>query len=227
MVKLLLAISDKNVGVVLSEYLRSRGFYVDYQATMSESYAAAAKGAYDFCLVGLDVFSDQCQLISDIRHSCTTPVFAIENTFDKDVQIALFEAGADDCLVQPLMPDLLVLQMEAMLRRQNRYEATLPTHFSCGDVEFDSVSQVLRVNDNEYQLSARENNVLLLLWRHQNQLVERSLILKKVWQADNYFNSRSLAVYINHLRKYFESSRFVKIMSMRGQGYKLTITGVM
>lgn len=221
--KLLLAISDKNVGVILSEYLRSRGFDVDYQASLSESYSAAAKGAYDFCLICMDSFEAQCQLITDIRHSSSIPIFAIQETFDKAQQVAMFEAGADDCLLQPVLPDLLVMQMQALLKRQNRYEAGLPTEFSYKDVYFDSVKQILNVAEKEFHLSAKENNVLLLLCRQENQLVERSFILKKVWLVDNYFNSRSLAVYINHLRKYFEHSSCVKIMSIHGRGYKLLV----
>ena len=223
MIQVLLVLSDPNVGVVLGEYLRLRQFGVELCSTPSEAFAAAAKNRYDFCVLGLDDKEALLQLTADIRQASETPVFVVQNVFDKDEQVALYEAGSDDCLVAPLVPDILICKMQAVLRRWDLFQASLPTVFSFPKCQFDSVTQTLTVGGQEYRLSTKETGVLLLLCRNANQLVERSRILKEVWLADNYFNARSLSVYINRLRHYLEPDSPVRIVSMRLRGYKLLV----
>lgn len=224
MTNILLVISDPNVGVVLGEYLRLREFGVDFCSTPSEAFAAAAKNRYDFCVLGLDDREALLQLITDIRHISETPIFALQDVFDKDEQMRLYEAGADDCLVQPLVPDLLICKMQAMLRRWNNFQSTLPQVFDFPGMHFDAITQTLRVVGGQaYSLSTKETGVLLLLCRNANQLVERSRILKEVWLADNYFNARSLSVYINRLRHILEPNSPLRIISIRTRGYKLLV----
>jgi len=223
MTHILLVISDPNVGMVLSEYLRLREFSVDFCSTPSDAFSAAMKARYDFCVLGLDDKDACLLLITDIRRTSDTPLFVLQTTFDKDQQLAFYNAGADDCLVQPLVPELLICKMNAMSRRWNDYQAALPTVFTYPNVQFDSVTQTLSVGKTVFQLSTKETGVLLLLFRNANQLVERSRILKDVWLADNYFNARSLSVYINRLRHYIEPNSPLRIVSMRLRGYKLLI----
>lgn len=235
----LLAISDPNVGIVLGEYLRLREFEADFRESASEAFNAAAKNRYDFCVLGLDDKEALLQLTTDIRCACDTPIFIVQTAFDKDEQIALYGAGADDCLVQPLFPDLLICKMQAMLKRWNEFQRRLPQVFDYPNVHFDSITQTLTISpspnlgfnsppkqgepERVFHLSTKENSVLLLLCRNQNQLVERSRILKEVWLSDSYFNARSLSVYINHLRHYIEPYSTLRIISMRTRGYKLLI----
>ena len=221
MSNILLVLSDPNLGVVLSEYLRLREFSVDSLTTPSEAFNAAAKKRYDFCVLGLDDKEALLQLTTDIRRTADTPIFCLQNVFNKDELVALFSAGADDCLTQPLVPDLLVCKMQAMMKRWNDYQRRLPRVFDFPDFHFDSVNQILQVGKETHHLSTKENGVLLLLCRDANQIVERSRILKDVWRSDSYFCARSLSVYINHLRHYIEPYSNLRILSMRTQGYKL------
>ena len=219
----LLSVSDANVGVVLSEYLRLRGFDVDYIPAISEAFNAAAKRQFDFCVLGHPDQKELVQLVADIRRASEVPIFVLLSSCEKDVHISLYEAGADDCLVLPVVPDILICKMDALLRRQARYEQTLPKVFDFPSFHFDSVTQLLQVGSETYTLSGKENSVLLLLCRHQNEPVSRSRILKTVWQSDSYFKSRSLSVYINRLRHYIEPASPIRIVPLRTQGYKLLV----
>ena len=258
----LLVISDPNVGIVLGEYLRLKGFDVDLRDSASEAFNAAAKNRYDFCVLGLDDKEALLQLTTDIRSACDTPVFCLLNSPPEqgDLEgpdslsaqrsvsrrrsvlcqsegrsfiLSLYEAGADDVLVQPLIPDILIAKMRAFLKRWNEYQQNLPQVFNYPNFHFDSITQTLTICDSSafsdnglstiIHLSTKENGVLLLLCRNANQLVERSRILKQVWRADNYFNARSLSVYINRLRHYIEPGTNLRIISMRMRGYKLLV----
>jgi len=90
--------------------------------------------------------------------------------------------------------------------------------FKFGKVTFDSVHQML----GNQRLSARESDVLLMLCRNLNQMVERTQILRNLWNDDSFFASRSLSVYINHLRNYLKAGNCpVEILAVHGKGYKL------
>ena len=96
--------------------------------------------------------------------------------------------------------------------------ATPDMVYAFGDVTFDSVHQTLGTK----RLSARESEVMLMLCRNKNRMVERTQILKNIWHDDSFFASRSLSVYVNHLRKYLEETQCpLQIMSVHGKGYKL------
>lgn len=223
MTNILLVISNPNVGVVLGEYLRLREFGVDFCSTPSEAFAAAAKNRYDFCVLGLDDREALLQLITDIRHISETPIFALQDVFDKDEQMRLYEAGADDCLVQPLVPDLLICKMQAILRRWNNFQSTLPQVFDFPCFHFDSITHTLKVGGGEVHLTPKESAVLLLLCQNANQTLDRSRILKEAWRSDSYFNARSLSVYINRLRHILEPNSPLRIISIRTRGYKLLV----
>lgn len=215
MIKCLIGLSNESVGVLLSEYLRLRGYECEWLQTPSEALTALGKRHFDFCIV-----EDDAELVRDIRNGSKVPVYALQNAFDKDAQLALYEAGADDCLVLPVVPDLMICKMEALRKRQDEYEQSLPHVFQYDGVYFDSVHQLLRVGNKEIHLSTKENDVLLLLCRQENEVVERSRILKTVWKSDTYFKGRSLSVYINRLRGYIEKDSTLRIVPMRGRGYK-------
>lgn len=219
----LLSVSDANVGIVLSEYLRLRGFDVEYAPTVSEAFNAAAKRQFDFCVLSHADQKELGRLVTDIRRASEVPIFVLLSSGEKEVHISLYEAGADDCLLLPVVPDILICKMDALLRRQARYEQTLPKVFDFSSFHFDSVTQLLQVGSETYTLSGKENSVLLLLCRHQNEAVSRSRILKTVWQSDSYFKSRSLSVYINRLKHYIEPDSPVRILSLPTQGYKLLV----
>ena len=86
-------------------------------------------------------------------------------------------------------------------------------------MHFDGIRQ--RLGDKH--LSSRENELLLMLCQNMNNLVERNRILMSLWGTDTYFNSRSLSVYVNHLRNYLGEDSPVRIMSVHGKGYKLVV----
>jgi len=88
--------------------------------------------------------------------------------------------------------------------------------FTLGDKVFDSIHQTL---DGQH-LSGRQSDVLLLLCRRPDTVVERHFILSEVWHEDNAFTARSLSVYINALRTLLAPCGY-RILAVRNRGYKL------
>lgn len=105
-----------------------------------------------------------------------------------------------------------------MVEHYDVVEECTGVEFELSGVHFDSVHQTLA----DHHLSSRESDLLLMLCRNKNQMVAKSRILQSLWGQDNYFASRSLSVYIYHLRKLLEETKCsMQILSVHGKGYKL------
>ena len=72
-------------------------------------------------------------------------------------------------------------------------------------------------------LSTKEAELLKLLCQKQNQVLTREEALLAIWHDDNYFNGRSMDVFLSKLRKYLKADPKVEIMNVHGRGYKLFI----
>jgi len=218
---LLLCEDDVNLAIVMSDYLREHEYMVTHVTNGQEGLEAALTNKYDICL--MDVLMPQktgLEVLREIRESgITMPVIIVSQLGSKEDIIAGYQAGCDGYVVKPASMDILTYQIEAILKRIKMEEENQETVFQLGNVTFDAVKQ--RVGDE--RLSGRENELLLMLCRKRNQIVERTLILKSLWQVDNYFASRSLSVYINHLRHILSNVPEVRIVAVHGKGYKLII----
>ena len=83
--------------------------------------------------------------------------------------------------------------------------------------------QKLTGRGTEQKLTTKESELLKLLCNNINQVLERNFALKAIWIDDNYFNARSMDVYITKLRKYLKPDPHVQIINVHGKGYKLVV----
>lgn len=216
---ILLCEDDANLASVIIEYLRANDFSVDYATNGQEGLEAALNKTYDLCISDISMpQKDGLSMTAELRESGRQlPIILVSERGEKEDIIAGYKAGCDDYVTKPFSMDILICKIKAFLRRSQIDDNNLETIFTIGDTTFDSVRQLL----GDKRLSSRENDLLLMLCRKQNSVVERSQILKALWQADNYFASRSLAVYINHLRHLMNDIKGVRIIAVHGKGYKL------
>jgi len=88
---------------------------------------------------------------------------------------------------------------------------------------FDSKNMKLVFNATTFELTSKENELLMLLLESANETVSREVILNKVWEDDGDYIGRTLDVYISKLRKKLELDPSIKLINVRGVGYKLII----
>ena len=222
--KLLLAEDDENLGLLLREYLIAKG----YDATLFPDGEAAYKGFmrdhYDICI--LDVMmpkKDGFTLAKDIRivNSDVPIIFLTAKNMKEDV-LEGFKLGADDYISKPFSMEELIMRIEAILRRtsQENLQNAQPV-FTLGRFTFDTKKQTLSEGDNVIKLTTKESDLLKLLCQNANKILERNYALKSIWIDDNYFNARSMDVYITKLRKHLKDEPGVEIINVHGKGYKL------
>ncbi len=223
-VSILLAEDDPNLGQLLKNYLIAR----DYEATLVTDGARAKdlfrKEKYQLCL--LDVMMpelDGFALAREIRElDPHIPIIFLTAKNLKEDVIEGFKSGADDYLTKPFSMEELIYRIEAILRRSSKRNTEASAGFyEIGKYSFDVTKQLLTFNEQSRKLTTKESELLDLLCRHRNEVLERNFALRSIWIDDNYFNARSMDVYITKLRKYLNRDENVQILNIHGKGYKL------
>ena len=210
---------DINLSTVLADYLQDKGYVIDAATDGQEGWDLINKKHYDLLL--LDIMMPRMngwQLLKSLRDSNNPlPVIITSGKTDREDIIRGYNLGCDDYVTKPYSIDILVCKIEAVLRRYKAAVHEDETNFDLNGIPFDAVRQLL----GEKKLSSRENDLLFILCQNMGKMVDRSRILMTLWGSDTYFNSRSLSVYINHLRNYIGKDNAIKILSVHGKGYKL------
>lgn len=224
--KLLLAEDDENLGLLLKEYLVAKGFEADLYPDGEAAYKGFMKDHYDICI--LDVMmpkKDGFTLAKDIRIvNADIPVIFLTAKNMKDDVLEGFKLGADDYITKPFSMEELIMRIEAILRRTSQEGQTSNQQvFTLGKFSFDTRKQTLSDSENSVKLTTKESELLKLLCQNANKVLERNYALKSIWIDDNYFNARSMDVYITKLRKHLKEEPAVEIINVHGKGYKLIV----
>lgn len=220
---ILLCEDDENLGMLLREYLQAKGYNADLCPDGEVGYKNFIKNKYDICI--FDVMmpkKDGFTLAKEVRAvNSEVPIMFLTAKNLKDDVFEGFKIGADDYVTKPFSMEELTLRMEAILRRVRGKKNREVTSYQIGRFSFDSKKQILAIDDKSTKLTTKESELLSLLCAHKNEILQRDFALKSIWIDDNYFNARSMDVYITKLRKHLKDDESVEIINIHGKGYKL------
>ena len=222
-IKILLCEDDENLGMLLREYLQAKGYSTVLCPDGEQGFKEFTKNKYDIAV--LDVMmpkKDGFTLAQDIRQAnADLPIiFLTAKTLKEDI-LEGFKIGADDYITKPFSMEELVFRVEAILRRVRGKKTKESTLYHIGKFVFDTQKQLLTIGDQQTKLTTKENELLALLCSHANEILQRDFALKTIWIDDNYFNARSMDVYITKLRKHLKDDDQIEIINIHGRGYKL------
>lgn len=223
--KVLLCEDDPNLGTLLKEYLNAKNFETELATDGSEGAKMYKRGSYDFIL--LDVMmpvKDGFTLAREIREEDKhTPILFLTAKSMKEDALEGFKSGGDDYITKPFSMEELLARMTAILRRTSALpeEGEETVQYKIGIFDFDYNKQKLSQAGSEVKLTTKENELMYLLCKNKNGIMERSYALKAIWGDDNYFNGRSMDVYIAKLRKHLRADANVEILNIHGRGFKL------
>ena len=221
--RILLCEDDENLGMLLREFLQAKGFNADLCSDGEKGYKAFVKNQYDLCV--FDVMmpkKDGFTLAQEIRLVNTeVPIIFLTAKALKEDILEGFKIGADDYITKPFSMEELVSRIGAILRRVRGKKDKEVTSYKIGRFTFDTQKQVLVIDDKTKKLTTKESELLALLCANVNQILERNFALKTIWVDDNYFNARSMDVYITTLRKLLKDDPSIEIINIHGKGYKL------
>jgi DNA-binding response OmpR family regulator len=224
--RILLCEDDDNLGVLLREYLIAKDYLVDLATDGEIGHQLFINDKYDICI--LDVMmprKDGFTLAQEIKKedSEVPIIFLTVRSLREDI-LEGFKIGADDYITKPFSMEELLFRIEAILRRvSTKAFRNNVTKYNIGKFIFDNQKQLLTLGDKDIRLTTKESELLTMLAQNINQVLERNYALKSIWVEDNYFNARSMDVYITKLRKILRDDPEVEIINIHGKGYKLLV----
>lgn len=224
-ISILLCEDDPNLGQLLTEYLNAKGYQTDLATDGQEAIKSFKRGNYNFIILDVmmpikDGFTVAQEIRAEDKH---TPILFLTAKSLKEDTLKGFEAGGDDYMTKPFSMEELLARINVILKRSNPFVLAEEedTDDKLGNFVFHYKKQKLEMNGEETKLTTKENELLYLLSKHRNTIMERSYALKTIWGDDNYFNGRSMDVYIAKLRKHLKADERLEIINVHGKGFKL------
>lgn len=225
-IRVLLCEDDESLGGLLRDFFDAKGYNTTLFHNGEEAIENFGKNRYDLCI--LDVMMPRVDGFATAEYIRRVDeevpiIFLTAKTLKEDV-LRGFSVGADDYIRKPFSLDELQARMEVILRRTQGSEHKIMPYYQIGKFFFDTQAQLLSYEKEEpTKLTTKENSLLSLLCAYANQTLERSYALQRIWENDNYFNARSMDVYITKLRKLLKRDPSVEIKNVHGKGYRLSI----
>jgi DNA-binding response OmpR family regulator len=220
--RILLVEDDVNLGMLLKEYLIAKGYITEMQTDGVKGLKAFKRGDFDLCI--LDVMmpeKDGFSLAKDIRIlDNEVPFIFLTAKGLKDDILKGFSLGADDYMTKPFSMEELLYRIEVIMRRiKNNTKSQ--EEYLIGKFIFNVKKRFLTIDERTIKLTTKESDLLRFLCENMNKVLERDYALKAIWRDDNYFNARSMDVYITKLRKHLKEDPSIQIINVHGKGYKL------
>lgn len=223
--KILLAEDDENLGLLLKEYLKAKKYDVELFTNGEKALKSFERNTFDICVIDVMMpIMDGFSLAREIKilNKNIPIIFLTAKSLKEDV-IEGFSIGADDYMTKPFSMEELIFRVEAILRRVKGANVNDTGLYTIGMYKFDYNKQLLNLNGQDQKLTTKESDLLKLLCDNFNSILERNYALKAIWVDDNYFNARSMDVYITKLRKYLKDDPGIQILNIHGKGFKLII----
>ncbi len=221
----ILVIEDELIlGEIIKESLETRGFTVELFTNGKEGLLQYFNSKPS--LIVLDVMLPDADGLAIARQIRLTDkeipiIFLTAKSLPQHV-VKGFESGGNDYLKKPFSLEELIVRIKVLLSKYRLLinEDIQIDFIELGEYHFYSNRQLLNFAAESRKLSSKESELLKLLYLSKNSVIDRKIILLKLWNDDHFFNSRSLDVYISKLRKYLNKDDNVQIINYRGIGYK-------
>lgn len=220
-IKILLAEDEPSLGQIIKESLETRNFEVLLCVNGELAYETYKRE--NPLLLVLDVMmpkKDGFTLAKEIRkENMEIPIIFLTAKSQTEDVVKGFNLGGNDYLRKPFSMEELIVRIIALLKRGENENGN--DVIKIGNYLFNVKNQTLVLNGDSETLTHRESELLYHLIKHKNQVLDRSFILKKLWGDDDFFNARSMDVFITKLRKKLKDDASIQIINVRGYGYKL------
>ena len=226
-INILLVEDESTLAMIIKDTLEGQGFHIRLAKDGEEGLQSFFREKPDVLVA--DVMMprmDGFEMVRRLRKTDKrTPVlFLTARSAINDV-VEGFELGANDYLKKPFGMQELIVRIKALLGRAIRTEDSpaRPEVYGIGAYVFTPRTQRLLHNGTETELSHRESEILRRLCEQQDQVVDMRAVLLDLWGDDTFFNQRSLHVFITKLRHKLAKDGRIRIVNVRGIGYKLIV----
>jgi DNA-binding response OmpR family regulator len=222
--KIILVEDDLNLGFLIVDFLETNDFEVKLFRDGLSGLEGFKSYNFDFCILDLMLPKmDGFTLAEKIKElNAEIPVIILSARSLKEDKIKGFRIGIDDYITKPFDEEELLYRIIAIRNRMKPVnENSIKNLTKIGKFEFDSLNQLLIINDSPQRLTLKETKILRLLANSKNNLVKREEVMIEVWGESDYYTGRSLDVFISKLRSYLKSDPDISITTIPTVGYIL------
>lgn len=215
--KILIVEDEPAIQSVLKELLTDAGYQVSIAGDGAEAVEKFGRGEY--ALVLLDIMMpklDGYGVCKAIRERSSTPVIMLTALDEEEAQIKAFELRADDYITKPFSVKLVLLRVEAVLRRTAADTDGSGLHYR--EIRLDTDAMEVRVNGEQVALTRIEYELLRLFMEHPGRVFTRENLLNMVWGYDYMGDEKAVNIHIMNLRRKLGTD---PIETIRGVGYRL------
>jgi DNA-binding response OmpR family regulator len=223
--RLLYAEDDETLAFLTKDNLLMNDYEVDHFDNGRDCLKAFNSNEYDVCILdimmpGMDGFAVAEAIRKVDEH---IPIIFLSAKTLKEDMLKGLRLGADDYLVKPFSMEELVLKIQKFIARSQKSAAAPKKKYAIGSFLFDPENYKLTREKEEIELTLRETELLKYFLKHKNEVLKREQILNVIWGQDDFFYGRSLDVFVSRLRKIFSGDENVKIDTLHGIGFRLSV----
>lgn len=220
--KILFADDDLKYSMLLKRFLEKEGYEVTYAGNGTIALQQFPLVKPDLVLLDINMpdlngFEVAQRIRETDKHVL---IFFLSDRSDKADRLQGFRLKANDYLAKPFYPE------ELIARIRERFASLLSDTveeevYTFGNSVFNYSTNEIRTGNKKVLITSRQADLLRLLARNLNTVVERDRLLEAVWGNVSYTNSLALNVQITYLRKALKNDASVKIQSLMKKGYVL------
>ena len=167
--------------------------------------------------------SDVLQLLLDLRNLTQVPILVVTTSEDEDFICSLYEAGADECLVQPVSQNLFLAKLRSWFRHTRQLPMSSLDKIQTGNLSLDPVKRKLQIGQDLIRLSNLETRLMYVMMSNPNQLIDPDELIQKVWGDFGGGSKEMLKNVVYRLRIKIEQAPTdpQRLISVGKSGYKL------
>lgn len=218
MTDILIVEDNKELSVLLSDFLRAENYIVTVAETGEKALSLYEKyGAklivLDIMLPGIDGFA----VCKKIREQSNTPILIVSAKTEKDDKLNGLTLGADDYIEKPYDIDIMLAKISGIFKRRYAVDEIID-----GNIRINKASRNVYKNDTEIEITAKEYELLVLLMENKGKALTKEYLFNQIWGSDSFSEQQTLTVHIKWLREKIEDDpkKPTKIVTVWGVGYK-------
>lgn len=223
-IKVLIVEDDIDLGNLLKQYLEINGFQAHRVFNGIEAREELKRETYDILIIDVMMPKEDGFTLAEkiVQIYPQLPfLFVTARKLKEDILHGL-KLGADDYILKPFDADELIQRVRNILKR-TKVTLVAQEIIQIGNYKFEPGNLMLTSLEEVKILTEKEAQLLHYLYLHQSQIIKRNDILNHLWKESDFFNGRSMDVFISRLRKYLAQDKTIHIESIRGIGFRFII----